>query len=1633
MNNIINVIKNNTKFYIMLAIVILLGTIGITFSLVISQFNAIAINTDMLEIDADISYDINSNGEEVISTGNMLPISDELVIGPNVTDSRVLKVTFNVTGNSNNPENTIYDIALHNINVDCDLRTKDLKWRLYKGYELISREDASLSPTFDTMNNNRLVLTETQQDLTTDTDKYTFLLWISESCTGDITECDSSMDQSKYLGKEFSASIKVELSTKSKKEVSRITGSENSCTYEEVDIPVCNTVTYNGSSQTLISTDSTNYTLTNTTGINAGTYKITAKLNDECKWSNGETEDKVLTCNIDKKDVTVTTLNQTITYGNKISNSVDNISTSDLLSNDTVDTVTLSSDTVDVGTGKISVNNVKIINSNNTDITSNYNIIKKNTGVVTINCSNIAVEPNIGNVMYTGEELTGVTGGSYITITGSKVGTEVGSYKVVAKPNKNYCWSDGTTAEKEYTWNIQHGEYQVILDNKEANTIGTEKLYGRNQDGIYLDNNYKNKMSSTSNPITLPTKEGYTFDGYYTEENGSGTLVINTNGFLVSDLPTSISVLYAKWNANTYTISYNANGGSGTTESSSHTYGIDKELTANGFTRIGYTFLGWSNTEDATSATYTDKQSVKNLTSINGETITLYAVWKINKVYITYNVNGGIIAEQTTNSSGTSYNWSTDSSGLIYLNSSIYLNSVSYGSSTSAGYIANYNSPTAINISRTGYSAVNTQEWICLSGCTTENKTFNQLSVAYVSSDFCDASTTDCTVVLGVNWSPNVYTVSYDANGGSGAPSAQSKTHDISLTLSNTKPTRTGYTFVGWNTASDGSGTSYLAGSVYEENSSTTLYAQWNINKVTITYNTNGGTVTASNSGGEWSTDLDGTVYRNSALLTHSINYGGTLGSSGLANYNNTSSLNITHSNSTIKAISGEEWICISGCSTIGKTYNHKTVYSASDFCDLSSSSCDVELGVNWDNAISGGSVSISGTLEYGYKLTANVTAPVVPSSGITYSYEWFANSTASTEGGTSLGTSSTYRAWAASFNKYVYVVVTMTDSSGVYASKTVKAITSAPIGKRNITVVSGSSSKTYNGTALTNSECGLDSDSTVAPGGGQYLECATSGTRTAAGTSNNTISTAKVLKDDGSDVSKYYNITLSPGTLTINKASCTCSISSYPTSLNYPKSKTGTIKYSCGGDGTIYVSSSDTAVITAGTAGDTSTTLTAKSVGSSTVTVGRKAGTNYKACSKTQAVAVTASTYTVCFDANGGSGAPACLTKTYGVTLKLPTTVPTRSGYVFKGWNKDKPATSATHDSGGNYTTNADATFYAVWESGVKLIDYIRTLYTSKTRSAGTNSNVSTYYVSYQDSGKTWGLMNDGYNGTTKVTNTTYLSNGTRGNIRYFGANPNNYIYFNCTTYPSTTCELWRIVGIVDGKVKIVRQDSLGAMAWHQPNNEGSDTLFFNNWPNASLKVFLNGKYYNRGSTTTFKYYSGDSGGTSISLNLANVGIKASTRSLISPSTWYLGSFSTTSGLYADDVYTKERTNSSSTVVSGNTFSITDTNVGLPYTSDYAYSSDLNKCSYSLYDYNLGSCASTSYFHKSGVGQWFINPASNDTYQAWKTLTGGDMGTYYTYGTTEHARPTVYLDDAIIIESGNTGTSSSPYRIKTS
>lgn len=86
------------------------------------------------------------------------------------------------------------------------------------------------------------------------------------------------------------------------------------------------------------------------------------------------------------------------------------------------------------------------------------------------------------------------------------------------------------------------------------------------------------------------------------------------------------------------------------------------------------------------------------------------------------------------------------------------------------------------------------------------------------------------------------YTVKYNANGGGGAPSSQTKYYGYDLTLSSTKPTRTGYTFKGWGTTSGATTVSYSAGGTYKTNSSITLYAIWQAKTYTVSYNANSGT-----------------------------------------------------------------------------------------------------------------------------------------------------------------------------------------------------------------------------------------------------------------------------------------------------------------------------------------------------------------------------------------------------------------------------------------------------------------------------------------------------------------------------------------------------------------------------------------------------------------------------------------------------------------------------------------------------------------------------------------------------------------------------------------------------------------------
>lgn len=145
-------------------------------------------------------------------------------------------------------------------------------------------------------------------------------------------------------------------------------------------------------------------------------------------------------------------------------------------------------------------------------------------------------------------------------------------------------------------------------------------------------------QGSTYGTLATCTRTGYTLKGWYTAASGGTKVTSSTTVNLTAN-----QTLYAQWTANTYTVAYNANGGTGTMSNSSHTYDTSSKLTANSFTKFGYSFKGWAKTlERAQAGTvdYANQASVSTLTTSG--TYNLYAVWEIyTKVYIYTNKKDG--------------------------------------------------------------------------------------------------------------------------------------------------------------------------------------------------------------------------------------------------------------------------------------------------------------------------------------------------------------------------------------------------------------------------------------------------------------------------------------------------------------------------------------------------------------------------------------------------------------------------------------------------------------------------------------------------------------------------------------------------------------------------------------------------------------------------------------------------------------------------------------------------------------------------------------------------------------------------------------------------------------------------------
>ena len=151
-----------------------------------------------------------------------------------------------------------------------------------------------------------------------------------------------------------------------------------------------------------------------------------------------------------------------------------------------------------------------------------------------------------------------------------------------------------------------------------------------------------------------PAKRGYTFGGWF-----SGDTQLTAETVITGDMTCT-----AKWTAITYTIAFSANEGTGTMESISAAYDEEVTLPKNAFTRPGYSFSGWGTYSGTSYGTYQDEQTVRNLASEQGKTVTLYAAWRGLPVDVTLKLNYEGAEDITrTGIVGSNYNYIVTESG----------------------------------------------------------------------------------------------------------------------------------------------------------------------------------------------------------------------------------------------------------------------------------------------------------------------------------------------------------------------------------------------------------------------------------------------------------------------------------------------------------------------------------------------------------------------------------------------------------------------------------------------------------------------------------------------------------------------------------------------------------------------------------------------------------------------------------------------------------------------------------------------------------------------------------------------------------------------------------------------------------
>jgi hypothetical protein len=406
--------------------------------------------------------------------------------------------------------------------------------------------------------------------------------------------------------------------------------------------------------------------------------------------------------------------------------------------------------------------------------------------------------------------------------------------------------------------------------------------------------------------------------------------------------------------------------------------------------------------------------------------------------------------------------------------------------------------------------------------------------------------------------------------------------------------------------------------------------------------------------------------------------------------------------------------------------------------------------------------------------------------------------------------------------------------------------------------------------------------------------------------------------------------------------------------------------------------------------------------------------------------------------------------------------------------------------------------------------VEYITNLYTNAAKETVTNNSI-TYNTAPSVS-----LMNDRLGGTT-----TDLDGG---NIRYYGANPNNYMLFNCSDYSINTiyvwqdsynndgnlftsekeclnqvedeirnevssitcssdwenagfeseaacnetlteenikqiikeeqqrmcsnkvtigptgCERWRIIGVFNGKLKIVRNESIGKYSWDNKNTStGAESSYGkNDWTTARLMKLLNpSDYYtvdsndnNLGQSLYYnsvsgKCYSGQNNAT-VDCDFTSKGIKDNkTKNMIAETIWNLGTYNNMLvNFLPNQIYGYER---GTTVYAGRP-TIWRGKIGLMYLSDYGYAVDFNNCNKVPNNYDL-MCANNVWLFNKSSNQFCINNESqNSDYVAFKYSSSYNFS-FGSSSTSADIYPVLYLNSDIRLESGD-GSKNNAYKL---